>query len=369
MAEFKVPILMVDAILPIENANAIELVQVRGYQTIVRKGDFVAGEPIVYIPEGSIVPDAILEELGLIGKLAGSNHNRVKAIKLRGCLSQGLAYRTAKYKIPWDFIGEDVSELLGITKWEPPVPQGMAGEVCNIHGYTIHYDIEPLKMYPNVLNDDEWVYVTSKLHGTLSMIGWHPNLVNNSDLFTNTLGIGGYFVASKGLGAKGLVFKNNNENTNNLYVRTAKRLNLFDQVQNLYLGLDQDNGIIVFGEIFGEGVQDLTYGVERGRSEFRVFDIYCYKTKSFIDADKLNYAISTYSSLQQVPVIYSGPYNKNVLNLVDQRENVSGKEMHIGEGIVIVPETERYNPEIGRVKVKVVSEKYLLRKGDVTEYN
>ncbi len=74
------------------NADVIELARVGDYYSVVRKGQFKTGDMGVYIPEGAIVPDWLLLRLGLEGKLAGKQRNRVKAIKLRGVLSQGLIF-------------------------------------------------------------------------------------------------------------------------------------------------------------------------------------------------------------------------------------------------------------------------------------
>jgi len=74
------------------NADAIELAKVGDYRSIVGKGQFNTGDLGVYIPEGAIVPELIIERLGLVGKLAGKKKNRVKAIRLRKVLSQGLIY-------------------------------------------------------------------------------------------------------------------------------------------------------------------------------------------------------------------------------------------------------------------------------------
>lgn len=372
MSEFKVPILMVDAVLPIEGADFIELLQIKGYQTIARKGDFVAGEPIVYIPEGSIVPNDILEEMGLVDKLAGSGHNRVKAVRLRGCLSQGLAYITTRYKIPWDFIGEDVSELLGITKWEPPVPVGMSGILVSIGNRTLKYDIEPLKMYPDAFREGHPVHITSKIHGTFCMIGWNSDLVSREDLFTDSTDRGGYFVGNKGLTAQGLVFKNTADNDNNLYVKTSRTLGLFDAVMRLVDTAWQDqfnnHNVIICGEIFGAGVQDLHYGIERGKPEFRVFDIVI--DGKFVHAYDLPSMVDRVLKLTQVPVLYKGPFSRDkLLELVNRPEDISGKALHVGEGVIITSTWEEFKPEIGRLKLKEVSGNYLTRKGIVTEYN
>lgn len=90
MAEFTVPVVRIAGIEPIDGADAIEVAQVLGYRCVVKKGEFAVGDLAVYIPEASIVPDYLLELLGLTGKLAGPQGNRVKAIKLRNTISQGL---------------------------------------------------------------------------------------------------------------------------------------------------------------------------------------------------------------------------------------------------------------------------------------
>ncbi|MFD0850638.1 RNA ligase (ATP), partial [Actinomadura adrarensis] len=75
---------------PHGNADALELAQVGLYRAVVGKGQFQSGDWALYIPEGSVLPDELIAELGLDGKLAGSKKNRVKAVRLRGELSQGI---------------------------------------------------------------------------------------------------------------------------------------------------------------------------------------------------------------------------------------------------------------------------------------
>ncbi len=87
----------------------------------------------MYIPEQSVLPDELIGELGLTGRLAGGAANRVKAVRLRGELSQGLVCRP-KALAGVDLTraaaeGTDFAERLGITKWVPPIPTTMDGEV------------------------------------------------------------------------------------------------------------------------------------------------------------------------------------------------------------------------------------------------
>ena len=115
---------------PHPNADRLELAAVGGFRSVVVKGSFLDGDLAAYIPEGAVCPDWLIEELGLEGKLAGSKRNRVKAVKLRGALSQGLVYPLSDGKIRGQSVaeGDDVTALLELVKYEPPVPIAMQGE-------------------------------------------------------------------------------------------------------------------------------------------------------------------------------------------------------------------------------------------------
>src|SRR5690606_6819973 len=115
------------------NADALELAQVGLYRAVVAKGVYRTGDVAVYIPEQAVLPAELIEELGLTGRLAGGNRDRVKAVRLRGELSQGIVCRPrALADVDLEQAakdGTDFAERLGITKWVPPVPPTMSGEV------------------------------------------------------------------------------------------------------------------------------------------------------------------------------------------------------------------------------------------------
>jgi len=399
MSTFEVKVVKIDNIEPIEGADAIELARIADYRSVVRKGDYKAGDLAVYIPEASIVPEWLLKDMGLEGKLAGSHKNRVKAIKLRGSLSQGLLLKCEPSKL-WDkpypeencvlipsephegnqggFIaklGDNVSENLGIKKYEPEIPTCMAGEVCNIGTENVlKYDIENLKKYPNIFTEGEEVSVTEKLHGTFCQIGFLPNGIsqrvdNSNELFENDFEMGGVFVCSKGLGSQGLVFKNNEKNLGNLYVKTFKELTK-DMSWNDRLSavFDMDTPIYIMGEVFGKGVQDLTYGLEK--PEFRVFDIYIGKPGQgrFLNPAKMR-DIAKELGLQMVTELYVGPYDRAKIDNLANGKTITGNGINVLEGVVIKPVEERRDDTIGRVFLKHINEEYLLRKGNATEFN
>lgn len=363
MATFAVTVLSIRGIEPIKGADFIELAVVGDYRSIVKKGDFSPGDLVAYIPEASLVPDALLESMGLTGKLSGSKKNRVKAVKLRGCLSQGLCLAAR----PGWVVDQDVTEELGITKYVPPIPTSMAGQVYTRHGWTLKYDIENFKRHPDVLEKGEQVSFTEKLHGTWTCIGVVPQADADPEY-------GDVIITSKGLSARGLVFKPDvDQNQHNLYVRVAKSKGIIDTLRTSGLELFDGEPIYVLGETFGAGVQDLGYGAATSQDAtlgFRAFDIYVGKPGQgrYLNWGEFYFSCGAFG-LEPVPLLYQGPFSREVmLEHTDGRETVSGKAMHIREGIVIKPMKERRDNEIGRVLLKSVSAKYLTRKGEVTEY-
>lgn len=362
------------------NADKLEIAQIDGYQCVVGKGQYQTGDLAVYIPEQAIVPEWIIEKLNLQGKLAGKDKNRVKAVKLRGVTSQGLLYPLIKafaHDVNYDInkndvvwlwilamqdeygakqlyvnLGDDLTELLKITKYEPQIPAHMAGEVWNAYGYTLKYDIENIKNYPDVLQPNEEVVITEKLHGTWCCFGLYP-------------GMDTPIVSSKGQSAKGLAFKLNEANENNLYVKTYY---LYKDALEALANWYEHKHVYIVGEIFGAGVQDLHYG--QSKPMFRAFDIFVGDSNSggYLDYSQFD-SICYLIGLPTVPLLYKGPWDKQALiekytsgkTVLDEGENIR-------EGIVIKPTQERRD-ECGRVLLKSISDDYLLRKGNATEYN
>lgn len=384
-------------ILPHPNAEKLELAKVADYRCVVGKDLYKTGDLVAYIPEAAIIPEDQLKFFGYWneeqnrGLLAGSNYDRVKAVKLRGEVSQGLVFPVGKIaaylgQLDREFVvGEDVAGLLGITKWEPPIPIGMAGEVYNAGQFvTVDYDIENLKKYPDVLHEGEEVIFTEKLHGTSFQIGLLPmkDKYAHEDHFhlKNEDGEAYFFIASKGLGAQGLCFKDNEANLGNVYVRAAKQFGLFEKLLKLnrlmlanYDLTSFDEPLILQGEVFG-AVQDLTYGAKKGEIFFRAFDI-CVGERSsrrYFDEDTFVKAIEI-MGIDRCPVLYKGPYSKEkILELTHHTMSVVCPSQ-ISEGGVVKPTKERKDDSVptmgGRVIFKSINEDYLLRKGNATEFN
>ncbi|MFE7167595.1 RNA ligase (ATP) [Streptomyces sp. NPDC057616] len=337
------------------NADALELAQVGLYRAVVAKGAYRTGDAALYIPEQSVLPAGLIEELGLTGRLAGGNADRVKAVRLRGELSQGIVCRPQALEdvdlARAALDGTDFAERLGITKWVPPIPPTMSGEVESAPDLLPWVDIENIQRFPDIFAAGEDVVLTEKLHGSACLLTY----LADADRV---------HVSSKGFGAKSLALK---EDPRNLYWRAVHGHGVAEAAARL-AGRLGARRVGVFGEVYGAGVQDLTYGAD-GRREtlgYAVFDVSAEidGTVRWLDAAEL-----LGGELPLVPRLYEGPYDvERVLAIASGRETVSGRELHLREGVVIRPAAERYSPVTGgRAIAKAVSAAYLTRKGG-TEY-
>ena len=249
----------IDAIRPIAGADAIECAVVGGWTVVVKKGEFAPGDLAVYCEIDSWIPTALAPFLSkgqAPREFDGIAGERLRTVKLRGQLSQGLLLPfTAKMAIDigagpgakfTDYEGTDVSELLGIVKWEAPVPAQLAGEVRGAFpGFMPKTDqerIQNLSEEFKTWGDLHWE-VTEKLDGSSMTVYAYDG--------------------DSGVCSRNLNLRDTESNT---LWRVAHR----DQI--LTAILDSGRDLAIQGELIGEGIQGNPYRL-RGQS-FYVFDIY-----------------------------------------------------------------------------------------------
>lgn len=346
-------------VLPHPNADRLELAQVGLYRAVVAKGQFRTGEHALYIPEQAVLPEALIGELGLTGKLAGSKHDRVKAVRLRGEVSQGIVC------VPGALDGVDLAaaarertdfaERLGIVKWVPPVPVSMSGQVEPAPELLPWIDVENIKRFPDIFAAGEPVVATEKIHGT-------------AFLLTHVRAEDRILVSSKGVGGKSLALT---FAEGNLYWRAMRAHGLDEAARKIAAALGADR-VGLFGEVYGQGVQDLHYGASAAQDTslgFGLFDIAVDRDGEpvrWLGHHEIGALLTDLGlTVPRVPVLYEGPYDADLLvSLAEGTETVSGTGANIREGLVVRPTAERHAPVLGgRAIGKIVSNAYLLRDG------
>lgn len=324
MSTLMVTVEEIKAIKPHSNADKLELAIVKGWQCVVGKDTYKVGDKIVYIPIDSILPEKLSDIIGVTNYLS---KGRVRTVKLRGEYSQGLIASTdiLTDKVSYELsLGCDVKDILGITKYDPPIPIHMAGICREAHPSFYKYtDIENIKNFPDVLIEGEEVVITEKIHGTNFRAA-------NID--------GELHVGSHGM--------NLIKDEKNLYWRAAILAGLEDKLEP---------GQQIFGEIFGKSVQKLHYGQQS--IAVRFFDLMV--DNRYIDYENF-IEFCGQCSLFAVPGLYMGKWKNELLHLAEGKSIMSGTA-HIKEGIVIRPVIGRHDAVLGRVILKHINEKYLLK--------
>lgn len=117
MARQLASIRRISDIRPIPGADRIAVAQVDGWECVIQKDEFQVGDLVVYVEVDSIVPERPEFEFLRDRKF------RVRTIKLRGQVSQGLVLPLSILPEGTYTDGLDVTEVLGIKKYDPQAQQ------------------------------------------------------------------------------------------------------------------------------------------------------------------------------------------------------------------------------------------------------
>lgn len=116
----------IDDVLPIENADAIECAVVGGWNVVIKKGEFKVGDLAVYFEIDSWMPKELAPFLFEGKVFEGVEGARLRTKKLRGVVSQGLLLPVSILNANVEE-GSDVTEVLGIKKWDKPLSPQLVG--------------------------------------------------------------------------------------------------------------------------------------------------------------------------------------------------------------------------------------------------
>jgi RNA ligase (TIGR02306 family) len=247
----------IGAINPIEGADQIEVASVGGWKVVVKKGEFKAGDFAIYCEIDSFIPTSIAPFLTKPGHYPavfdGIEGERLRTVRLRKQISQGLllplSVMSDRGHTVYVVDGIDVSECLGITKYEAPLPAQLAGEAKGMFpSFIPKTDQERIQNLTNELA--EWTQpptylweVTEKLDGSSMTV-----YLRDDDF---------------GVCSRNLDLKRNEDNT---FWKVSIKNNLEEILKN------SGGCYALQGELIGEGIQGNPYKF-KGQDMY-IFDIY-----------------------------------------------------------------------------------------------
>lgn len=359
-------------ILPHPNpeVHSLEMVQVYGWMVIAKKNQYKKGQPCIYLPPDSVLSEELELKLFPPESKIKLYKRRLKSIRIKGALSQGMIVSTDEFSL--EYIKNN------LTKYEPPeesIPIKLKGnqpkkELLN-NDFRKYVDIENYKYYDRVLQEDEEVVITLKMHGTSSRFSnIKPTNLTIWKRIKQLLGFMGEYEFCYGSRnvqlSDGTDFSYKNEkqgvNMDNVYKFVAKKYKMNKIIPNGY-GL--------YGEIVGKNVQkNYHYNVKDNDYEFYLYDIYNFEEQRWLNYNEylsmFSYCqetayLNNYETIKRCPELYKGLYS---INTIEQYRN--GKDPIQTdierEGIVVKPTIERYSPSLGRTILKCISDEYWLGK-------
>lgn len=364
----------VKAIKPIEGADRIEIVQVLNWNCVAKKGEYQVGDKVIYFEIDSLLPDIpAFEWLKSSSWSQKLNKYKISTHKFRNQISQGLVIPYSALEEIYADIhnlkiestpifekefeeGSDLTELLNIEKYEPPVSNGPLGDLIHHEWYVPKTDEERIQtcaesVLPEYLKNPEW-YASVKLDGCSCTAG----------LFADMFLIGG---------------RNQWYKDENMYTTTVKK---YISEEKLRDWQEKTGKYIVFqGELCGPGIQSNRLGLSE--KDWFVFNVFVSDTgemDSYTKCDLLNMvSICERFGVKTVPIIpfadkfkFESHIEKGssiddiVTDLLNYVDNIKYRTYfgdaaptQIAEGVVF-----RMNDMTN--SFKVVSNKFLLKGGE-----
>jgi len=331
-------------IRPIPNADNIVVAEVLGWECVTQKSNnFQVGDLVCYFEVDSVLPQR--PEFAF---LADRNY-RIRTIRLRGQISQGLilplddeTYRKVINTInlensgirpgttvTFDLEGMDVTELLGVTKYEIPIAPEMMGQVEGAFpGWIKKTDEHRIQSNPGLIQE-MWglpYYITQKLDGTSATYA-----LDND---------GKFIVCSRNLSLKP---------SGSIYWQIAEKYKIEEVLRNL------GNGFVIQGEIVGPGIQQNRLGLKE--HEFYFFTV----SGSQNPLDGFYYYALTLP-LFYVPILESGEsFHYEIPELLELAKGkyANGQPQ---EGIVVRPKRNTYSKFLnGNLSFKVLNNDWLVK--------
>ena len=322
---------------PIEGADRIEVATVLGWKLVVKKGEFKVGDLCVYFEIDSVLPKKEWSEF-LVDKNRPDKPIRLKTVRLRGQISQGLAMPVSildEYDLGHYQEDMDVTGILGVEKYEPPIPAQLAGQMKGTFpSFLIKTDSHRLQAYPRLIEEMQGIecYASIKIDGTSSTFYKRE---------------GEFGVCSR-----------------NMDLIRVEGNTYWEMVDKYLIEENLPDWYSIQGETYGEGIQGNRLEVKGHHlAIFDAFNINAYRYSNLSELRNLCSELN----LPMVDIVHEGLFKWNsideLMEFTAEQEYPNGAK---AEGIVIRPVIEQESKSLkgGRMAFKVISPYYLEKYGE-----
>ncbi len=332
-------VVTVGPVSPIADADRIEVARVAGWQCVVKKGEVSPGALAVYLEIDSVPPDTatfawLWQPKTATTRVPRPDSFRIRTLRLRGTLSQGLLMPLAQLGLVDVKDGDDLTERLGITKYEPPAPSGMGDYRGPFPSIVPKTDELRVQSFPAVLDElrgkpfvatvkmDGTSATFVKVDGELHVCGRNHSIAEGE----------------------------------NLYWYVAKKYRLAEV-------LEAHPTLALQGEVVGPGIQKNPAALKD--KDLFVFSAYDWQAGRHLSDAELRELCARHA-LQPVPLAFEGEaFDETIESLLLRAEGLYPNTSNQREGIVIRPKAEARSEVLGgRLSFKAISNRYLLDERD-----
>jgi RNA ligase (TIGR02306 family) len=333
----------INEVKSIPGADNIEQVVAGGWNCITKKGEYNVNDLVVIATTDAIIPLELSDKMGVTNYLRKGG--RVRTVKLRGVYSECLI-------IPHKFIsglgdiyyeGMDMMKRMDISKYEPPAVQVQlsSGRKIKYHqnpNFQVYYKFPNAKNVQGMFAETNAVQITRKLHGTNARYGivkkrslsfWDKvkKFFRLADEWIEYEYVYGSHNVEKGSDSQGFYDTDVWRTIADKYDIKNK---LWEYVK-IYTPEIIGDGIILYGEIYGPGIQkNYDYGLKE--IEFAGFDF--YENGKYENTVRVKHIIVNVMNLPHVPELYNGQWNQEIQDRYTFNNFIEGTKIP-HEGIVV----------------------------------
>jgi len=328
----------IKALDPIEGADAIEKATVLGWQLVVKKGEFNVDDLAIYCEIDCLMPNRpefeFLRPRGM----------RIKTARLRGQISQGICFSLSILPSDFEIVDDaDCTEVLGIEKYEPPMPACLAGVAKGrFPSFIPKTDEMRVQVLQKVLDKykGEKCYITEKVDGSSS---------------TFYIKDGQFGVCSRNLELL--------EDADNSLWKVARVLDVENKLRSL------NKNFALQGELLGEGIQSNKLKLKGQTIKFfNAFDIDKFE---YLQFDKFMELMNNLQ-LPTVPVVSTDYELSDNIDSIIKMSIIKSLVCPTvwAEGIVIRSINEKSDSLLasessnGRLSFKAINPEFLLKFGE-----
>jgi RNA ligase (TIGR02306 family) len=331
----------VKEIKPIEGADKIELAVVGGWNCVIQKDAYKVGDLVVVATTDAVIPIELSDKIEVTSYLRKGQ--RVRTVKLRGVYSECLI-------IPTKFIpgigeiyydGTDMMELMGISKWEPPVQMRQLSSGKKVRyqdnpNFHVYYKFPNLKNVPDMFTEKDLVEITRKIHGANARFGIvKKSKISLWDKIVKFLGnkwveyefVVGSHNVEKGSDSQGFY-------DTNVWYEIAEKYNIKEKMWDIakFRGAeDIGSGMTFYGEIYGAGIQT---GYDYVLSEIKLVGFDVSINGQYLDTANAAYIITDHFRVPYVPILWTGMWSKEIQDSFVLDNFIEGTKVP-HEGVVV----------------------------------